>query len=39
MYQVLGRGEVHTGFDGEPVRKRPVERPCRRWEDDFKMDF
>jgi len=33
------RGEVHTGFDGKPVRKRPLERPCRRWEDDIKMDF
>jgi len=21
------------------VRKRPLERPCRRWEDDIKVDF
>ena len=30
---------MHTGFDGRPVRKRPLERPCRRWENDIKIDF
>jgi len=30
----MGRGE-HTGFDGKHVRKRPLERLCRRWEDDI----
>ena len=32
-----GRG-VHKGLVGKPEGKRPLGRPRRRWEDNFKMD-
>jgi hypothetical protein len=33
-------GEVHTGcWWGRPERKRPLERPRRRWEENIKMDL
>jgi hypothetical protein len=32
----IGRGEVHTGFDGEPEGKRQLWRPRLRWEDNIK---
>jgi hypothetical protein len=30
---------VYTGFGGETERKKPLERPRRRWEDNIKMDL
>jgi hypothetical protein len=33
-----GRG-VYRGLVGRPEGKRPLGRPRRRWEDDFKMDL
>jgi len=30
---------VHRVLVGKPERKRPLERPSRRWEDNIKMDF
>ena len=33
-----GRG-VHRVLVGKPERKRPLERPSRRWEDNIKMDL
>ena len=27
------------GFDGKTERKRPLERPRRKWEDNIKMDL
>jgi hypothetical protein len=29
---------VYNIFVGKPERKRPLERPTRRWEDNIKMD-
>jgi hypothetical protein len=35
-----GRGEKHVqDFDGKARRKKPLERPRRRWEDGIKMDL
>jgi hypothetical protein len=35
-----GRGEKRVQcFDGKARRKRPLERPRRRWEDGIKMDL
>jgi hypothetical protein len=35
-----GRGEERVqGFGGKALRKRPLERPSRRWEDGIKMDL
>ena len=40
MQYVLWRGEVYTGFwCGKSERKRPLERPRRRWNDNIKMDL
>jgi hypothetical protein len=33
-----GRG-VYRVLVGKPERKRPLERPRRRWEDSIKMDL
>jgi hypothetical protein len=33
-----GRG-VYRVLVGKPERKRPLERPRRRWEDNIKMDL
>jgi hypothetical protein len=33
-----GRG-VYRDLVGRPEGKRPLVRPRRRWEDNFKMDF
>ena len=33
-----GRG-VHKVLVGKPVRKRPLGKPRRRWEDNIKMDL
>ena len=30
---------VHKVFVGKPEGKRPLGRPRRRWEDNFKMDL
>jgi hypothetical protein len=30
---------VHTGFWWGNLRKRPLERPRRRWEDSIKMEL
>jgi len=30
---------VYTVLVGEPVGKRPLGRPRRRWEDNIKMDL
>jgi hypothetical protein len=30
---------VHRVLVGKPERKRPLERPRRRWEDNIKMDL
>jgi hypothetical protein len=27
------------GFGGKPERKRPLERPRRRWKDNIKMEL
>jgi hypothetical protein len=29
----------YTVLTGKPVRKRPLGRPVRRWEDNIKMDI
>jgi hypothetical protein len=29
---------VYRALVGKPERKRPLERPRRRWEDNIKMD-
>jgi hypothetical protein len=35
-----GRREKRVqGFGGKALRKRPLERPRRRWEDGIKMDL
>jgi hypothetical protein len=35
-----GRGEILVqGFGGKARRKKPIERPSRRWEDVIKMDL
>jgi hypothetical protein len=35
-----GRGEKRVqGFDGKARRKKPFDRPRRRWEDGIKMGF
>jgi hypothetical protein len=35
-----GRGEKRVqGFGGKARRKKPLERPRRRWEDGIKMDL
>jgi hypothetical protein len=35
-----GRREKRVlGFGGKARRKRPLERPRRRWEDEIKMDL
>jgi hypothetical protein len=35
-----GRGEKRVqDFGGKARRKRPLERPRRRWEDEIKMDI
>jgi hypothetical protein len=33
------RRGVYTGLVEKPERKRPLERPRRRWEDNIKMDL
>jgi hypothetical protein len=36
----MGEGRaVYRVLAGRPERKRPLERPRRRWEDNIKMDF
>ena len=35
----MGRGETYTGFWWGNLRKSPLGRPRRRWEDNIKMDF
>jgi hypothetical protein len=30
---------VHRVLVGKPEKKRPLERPRRRWEDNIKMDL
>ena len=36
----MGEGRVvHRILVGKPEGKRPLGRPRRRWEDDFKMDL
>ena len=39
MWRVWGRGEGWTGFWWGNLRKRPLGRPRRRWEDNIKMDL
>ena len=34
-----GRRGVYSILAGKPERKRPLERPRRRWEDNIKMDL
>jgi hypothetical protein len=31
--------DVHRVLVGKPERKRPLERPRRRWDDNIKMDL
>jgi hypothetical protein len=35
----MGEGSVFRVLVGRPERKRPLGRPRRRWEDNFKMDL
>ena len=37
-HMVEGRG-VHRVLVGKPEGKRPLGRPRRRWEDNFKMEL
>jgi hypothetical protein len=39
MWHAWERGETCTGFWWESPKKRPLERPRRRWEDGIKMDL
>jgi len=39
MQHVWGRGETYTGFCWGNLRKSPLGRPRRRWEDNIKIDF
>jgi hypothetical protein len=40
MWNVLRKGEVHTGFWWRDLKgKRPLGKHRRRWEDNFKMDL
>jgi hypothetical protein len=39
MWHAWERGERVQGFGGKARRKRPLERPRRRWEDGIKMDL
>ena len=34
-----GKEIVYRVLVGEPVRKRPIGRPRRRWEDNIKIDL
>jgi len=36
----MGEGKgVHRVLVGKPEKKRPLERPRRRWEDNIKIDL
>jgi hypothetical protein len=35
----MGEGRGATGFVGRPEGRRPLGRPRRRWENNFKMDL
>jgi hypothetical protein len=39
MWHAWERGETCAGFGGIARRKRPLERPRRKWEDGIKMDL
>jgi hypothetical protein len=39
MWHARERGETCTGFGGKARKKRPLERPKRRWQDGIKMDL
>jgi hypothetical protein len=36
---LMGTGEVHIMFWWGSLRKEPLERPRRSWEDEIKMDL
>jgi hypothetical protein len=35
----MGEEKTENGFDWKPEGKRPLPRPRRRWEDEFRMDL
>ena len=39
MARMGEKSGVHRVLVGKPVRKRPLGRPRRRWEDNIKMDL
>jgi hypothetical protein len=39
MWHVWVTREVYTGFGGETDRKKPLERPKCRWDDNIKIDL
>jgi hypothetical protein len=39
MWHVWGRTIVHTGFGRTSEGRRPLGKPKRRWEDNFKMNL
>ena len=39
MARMGERRGVHRVLVGKPERKRPLERPRRRWEDNIKVDL
>jgi hypothetical protein len=39
MHHIWNTGKVHRGLSLGELRKRPLERPKRIWQDSIKMDL